>query len=252
MTLFQALLIALIGYLGSIYGTFLFGTVGGWNGIGRPIVAGAIIGAIMGDVRNGILIGAAIQALYVGLVTPGMSVPGDVNFASFIGIPLALAGGASSEYAVGISVPLSLLGVAATYSVASFNAVFVHLQERWISEGKLKAAARIPIYSNISEFVVRFFPIFFACYLGADYMPGLIALIPEWLANVFQVLGGILPAAGFGLLIKFTLKKNVELLFVIVGFIMMAVLNMPIVAVTFVALFIAYVDYLGSRKEGAC
>ena len=42
MTLFQALLIALIGYLGSIYGTFLFGTVGGWNGIGRPIVAGAI------------------------------------------------------------------------------------------------------------------------------------------------------------------------------------------------------------------
>ena len=165
---------------------------------------------------------------------------------------LEVAGGASAEYAVGISVPLSLLGVAATYSVASFNAVFVHLQEKWISEGKLKAATRIPIYSNISEFVVRFFPIFFACYLGADYMPSLIALIPEWLANVFQVLGGILPAVGFGLLIKFTLKKNVELLFVIVGFIMMAVLDMPIVAVTFVALFIAYVDYLGSKKEGAC
>lgn len=249
MTLLQAFLIALLGYLGSIYGTFLFGTVGGWNGIGRPLVAGAIIGAIMGDVKNGILIGAAIQALYVGLVTPGMSVPGDVNFASFIGIPLALAGGASSEYAVGISVPLSLLGVAATYSVATFNSVFVHLQERWISEGKLKSATRIPIYSNISEFVVRFFPIFFACYLGADFMPQIIALIPEWLANVFQVLGGILPAVGFGLLIKFTLKKNVELLFVVAGFIMMAVLNMPIVAVTLIALLIAYIDYLGARKE---
>lgn len=70
MSLIQALLIALFGYLGSIYGTFLFGTVGGWNLIGRPIVAGAIIGVIMGDVTNGILIGAAIQALYVGLVTP--------------------------------------------------------------------------------------------------------------------------------------------------------------------------------------
>ena len=79
MTIFQALLIALLGYLGSIYGTFLFGTVGGWNMIGRPIVAGAVIGFIMGDVRNGIIIGAAIQALYVGLVTPGMSVPGDVS-----------------------------------------------------------------------------------------------------------------------------------------------------------------------------
>lgn len=243
MTIFQALLIALLGYLGSIYGTFLFGTVGGWNLIGRPIVAGAVIGFIMGDVKNGIIIGAAIQALYVGLVTPGMSVPGDVNFASYIGIPLALASGASAEYAVAISVPLSLLGVAAIYSVATFNAVFVHLQERWIAEGKLKQAARIPIYSNISEFIVRFIPIFAACYFGAEFVPKLIALIPESLADIFQVLGGILPAVGFGLLIKYTLKSNRQLLYLLIGFIMIAVLHMPIVAVTIVALFIAFIDY---------
>ena len=137
MTLLQALLIALLGYLGSIYGTFLLGTVGGWNMIGRPIVAGALIGLILGDVKNGVLIGAAIQALYVGLVTPGMSVPGDVNFASYIGIPLALVSNASPEYAVGISVPLSLLGVAAVYSVATFNAVFVHLQDALEYGGRL-------------------------------------------------------------------------------------------------------------------
>lgn len=252
MSLIQALLIALFGYLGSIYGTFLFGTVGGWNMIGRPIVAGALIGLIMGDVKNGIIIGAAIQALYVGLVTPGMSVPGDVNFASYIGIPLALASNASAEYAVAISVPLSLLGVAAIYSVATFNAVFVHKQEKWIAEGKLKLATRIPIYSNISQFVVRFVPIFVACYFGADYVPKLIALIPEELGNVFQVLGGILPAVGFGLLIKYTLKQNRELLYVLVGFIMIAVLKMPIVAVTILAVFIAYLDYqITSRKEQA-
>ncbi|WP_072523972.1 PTS mannose/fructose/sorbose/N-acetylgalactosamine transporter subunit IIC [Clostridium sp. Marseille-P3244] len=248
MSLIQALLIALLGYLGSIYGTFLFGTIGGWNGIGRPIVAGAIIGLIMGDVKNGILIGAAIQALYVGLVTPGMSVPGDVNFASYIGIPLALAANATPEYAVGISVPLSLMGVVAIYGVATFNAVFVHKQEKWIAEGKLKQAARIPIYANISEFVVRFFPIFLACYFGADYISGVIEMIPEWLGTIFQVLGGILPAVGFGLLIKFTLKKNIELLFVLVGFILMAVLNMPIVPITVIALFIAYIDYKGTQK----
>lgn len=250
MSLIQALLIALFGYLGSIYGTFLFGTVGGWNMIGRPIVAGALIGLIMGDVKNGIIIGAAIQALYVGLVTPGMSVPGDVNFASYIGIPLALASNASAEYAVAISVPLSLLGVAAIYSVATFNAVFVHKQEKWIAEGKLKLATRIPMYSNISQFVVRFVPIFIACYFGADYVPKLIALIPEELGNVFQVLGGILPAVGFGLLIKYTLKQNRELLYVLVGFIMIAVLKMPIVAVTILAVFIAFLDYqITSRSK---
>ena len=235
MTLLHALLIALLGYLGSIYGTFLLGTVGGWNMIGRPIVAGALIGLILGDVKNGVLIGAAIQALYVGLVTPGMSVPGDVNFASYIGIPLALVSNASPEYAV--------------YSVATFNAVFVHLQDRWIEEGKLKQATRIPIYSNISQFVVRFIPIFLACYFGADYVPKMIALIPDQLGVIFQVLGGILPAVGFALLIKFTLKKNIELLYVLVGFIMMAVLKMPIVAITVLAAFIAYLDYLRCVKQ---
>lgn len=251
MTLFQALLIALIGYLGSIYGTFLLGTVGGWNMIGRPIVAGAVIGFILGDVSGGILIGAAIQALYVGLVTPGMSVPGDVNFASYIGIPLALVAGATPEYAVGISVPLSLLGVVAIYSVASFNAVFVHLQEKWIEEGKLKQAARIPIYSNISQFIVRFFPIFFACYFGSGLVTQLVDIIPPQLGDIFQVLGGILPAVGFGLLIKYTLKQKRELLFVLIGFIMVSVLKMPIIPVTVVAAFVAYIDYLCHEKKQA-
>ncbi|MDF9825740.1 mannose/fructose/N-acetylgalactosamine-specific phosphotransferase system component IIC [Breznakia sp. PF5-3] len=249
MTLIQALLIALFGYLGSIYGTFFFGTVGGWNMIGRPIVAGAIIGLILGDITNGIMIGAAIQALYVGLVTPGMSVPGDVNFASYIGIPLAMVSGASAEYAVAISVPLSLLGVAAIYSVATFNAVFVHRQEKLIAEGNIIQARRIPIYSNISQFIVRFIPIFIACYFGADYVPKLIALIPEQLGTVFQVLGGILPAVGFGLLIKYTLKQNHELIYVLVGFIMIAVLKMPIVAVTILAVFVAYMDYQITAKK---
>lgn len=251
MTLIQALLIALIGYLGSIYGTFLFGTVGGWNMIGRPIVAGAVIGLILGDVKGGILIGAAIQALYVGLVTPGMSVPGDVNFASYIGIPLALVAGATPEYAVGISVPLSLLGVVAIYSVASFNAIFVHLQEKWIKEGKLKQATRIPIYANISQFVVRFFPIFLACYFGSGLVSSMVEAIPPQLGDIFQVLGGILPAVGFGLLIKYTVKENKELLFVLVGFILVAVLNMPIIPITVLAVFIAYIDYQCRAKKQA-
>ncbi|WP_456075059.1 PTS mannose/fructose/sorbose/N-acetylgalactosamine transporter subunit IIC [Holdemanella biformis] len=251
MTLLQALLIAIFGYLGSIYGCFLFGTIGGWNMIGRPIVAGLVIGLILGDVKTGILIGAAIQALYVGLVTPGMSVPGDVNFASYIGIPLAMVSGSSPEYAVAISVPLSLLGVVAIYSVATFNAFFVHKQDKFISEGKIAQATRIPIYAQISQFLMRFVPIFLACYFGSGFVTEMVNMIPEWMGNFFQVLGGILPAVGFGLLIKFTLKQKRELLYVFTGFICIAVLKMPIVAVTIVGIFVAYLDYmiLAGKKE---
>lgn len=249
MELWQALLIALLGFLGSIYGTFCLGTMGGWNTIGRPLVAGALIGLILGDVKTGILIGAAIQGLYIGLVTPGLSMPGDVNFAAYIGIPLAIVSSASPEYAVSLSVPLSFLGVAAVYIVATVNVFFVHKQDKWIKEGKLNLANNIPIISTITQFLVRFLPIFLACYYGSDLVTKLVTLIPESVGNIFIILGGMLPAVGFGLLIKYIMKDLSEILYFFIGFILFAVFNVPIVAATIIALFLALIDIKYTHTE---
>ena len=62
MTLFQALLIGLFAYLGSKRTPWFFGVTGGWNMIGRPLVAGLIVGIILGDVTNGVIAGAMVQA----------------------------------------------------------------------------------------------------------------------------------------------------------------------------------------------
>ena len=94
MSIFQALLLALFGWMSSIYSPVLMGSLGGWYTLGRPLVSGMVIGIILGDVQTGIIMGAAIQMLYIGLVTPGGAMPADVNFASWIGIPLAMVGGA--------------------------------------------------------------------------------------------------------------------------------------------------------------
>ncbi|SHH45470.1 PTS mannose/fructose/sorbose/N-acetylgalactosamine transporter subunit IIC [Sporanaerobacter acetigenes] len=242
MSFFQAFLIALIGYCGSIYGPWLLGTMGGWYTIGRPLIAGAIIGAILGDIKTGILIGAAIQALYIGLVTPGLSMPGDINFAAYIGIPLAIVSGASPEYAVSLSVPLSFLGVAFVYLVVTVNTVFVHKQEKWIEEGKFKLANAVPVFGNITNFIVRFFPILLANYYGAPYISKLVSIIPESLGNVFIVLGGMLPAVGFGLLLKFMLKDNIEILYFLFGFVLVSVFKISIIPATIIALLFAYMD----------
>lgn len=52
--------------------------------------AGLVCGLILGDVRTGILVGAAMQLLYIALVTPGGTVSADVRAVSYIGIPLAM------------------------------------------------------------------------------------------------------------------------------------------------------------------
>ena len=79
MSLFQAILIGIFAYLGSKRTPWFFGVTGGWNMIGRPLVAGLIIGLILGDVRSGVIAGAMVQALFIGQITPGGAMPADVN-----------------------------------------------------------------------------------------------------------------------------------------------------------------------------
>lgn len=242
MTLIQAVLIALAGYLSSNYSPWVFGQLGGWYTMGRPLIAGLIIGIILGDIQTGILMGAAVQTLYIGLVTPGLSMPADLNFAAFMGIPLAMVAGATPEYAISLSVPLSFLGVSLVYVVATTNVFWVRKQESWIEEGKINHASNIPMYASVVQFVARFFPIFVACYFGQDFIIMIVENIPEWTGNAFVIFGKMLPAVGFAMLLRFVLKKNIELVYFIVGFIMIAILELPIIAATAIACFLGYLD----------
>ncbi len=242
MNLFQAILIALFGYLSSNYSPWVFGQLGGWYTMGRPLVSGFIIGIILGDIQTGILMGAAVQTLYIGLVTPGLSMPADLNFAAWMGIPLAMAAGADTEYALGLAVPLSFLGVSLVYVVASVNVFWVRKQEQWISEGKIQKAANVPVYASSVQFLARFVPIFLACYFGQEFITNLVAAIPTWLGDAFVSFGKVLPAVGFAMLLRFVLKKNMELLYFLVGFLMIKVLGMPIIAATIAACFLGFLD----------
>ena len=88
ISLFQAILLGLCACLSSMPG--LGGTTFGNYTLGRPLVAGLVVGLILGDIRSGIIIGAAIQVIYIALVTPGGTVSADVRAVSYIGIPLAI------------------------------------------------------------------------------------------------------------------------------------------------------------------
>ena len=90
---------------------WLIGTSGGWYGIGRPLVAGTIVGIILGDVSAGVLAGVAVQAIFLGQITPGGAVPSDLNLASWVGIPLAIVAGGTPETAVALAIPFGAIGV---------------------------------------------------------------------------------------------------------------------------------------------
>ena len=88
INVFQAALLGLFACLASMPG--LGGTSIGNYTLGRPLVAYLIVGLILGDMTLGIIVGMAIQVVYIALVTPGGTVSADVRAACYIGIPLAM------------------------------------------------------------------------------------------------------------------------------------------------------------------
>ena len=67
ISMFQAILLGLFACLASLPG--MGGTTVGNYTLGRPLVGGLVVGLIMGDIQTGIIVGAAIQLVYIALVT---------------------------------------------------------------------------------------------------------------------------------------------------------------------------------------
>lgn len=241
MTLLQAFLIGIFAYLGSKRTPWFFGVTGGWNMIGRPLVAGLIIGIILGDVRNGVIAGAMVQALFIGQITPGGALPADVNWAAYVGIPLALAAGGTGEQAVALSVPLSMLGLGLFNFIMTINAYFPHMGDKAADRGDGAGIHKATYLAAVPSFILRGGSAFILCYLGTPLAEMLINNMPEIALHFFEVAGKMLPAVGFAMLLKQSLRRKWMITLFLLGWILIGSTSMSVTALAIFATALAFV-----------
>lgn len=241
MTLLQALLIGLFAYLGSKRTPWFFGVAGGWNMIGRPLVAGLIVGLILGDVQTGVIAGAMVQALFIGQITPGGAMPADVNWAAYIGIPLALAAGGTGEQAVALSVPLSMLGLGVFNFIMTINAMFPHMGDKAAAKGDGAGIHRATYLAAVPSFILRAGSAMLICYLGTPLAELLINSMPAGMLHFFEVAGKMLPAIGFAMLLKQSLSKPWMMVLFLLGWILIGSTSMSVTALAIFATALAFI-----------
>lgn len=251
MSLTQALLIGLFAYLGSKRTPWFFGVAGGWNMIGRPLVAGLICGVILGDVTNGVIAGAMVQALFIGQITPGGAMPADVNWAAYIGIPLALAAGGSGEQAVALAVPLSMLGLGLFNFIMTINAYFPHLGDKYAEKGDGRGIQMATYAAAIPSFILRFGSAALICYLGSGVTTALLNNMPELLLHFFEVAGKMLPAIGFAMLLKQSLAKTWMIVFFLMGWVLIGSTTMSVTALAIFATAVAFMFVMAQGNASA-
>ena len=245
MTFIQAATLAIFCYLGALTTPWALGTAGGWYVITRPLVAGLISGLVLGDVQTGVLIGIAVQAVYIGLITPGGTVPADLSFVSYLGIPLAMVAGATPEIAVSLAVGFGVVGVAAWQLLSVGNAAWANLGDRYAEKGDLDGIIRINYLAQIGTFVLRGILPFFILFYGAGVADSLVGFLDQipWLTGFLGVLGGALPAIGIAILLFQIATTNVMLVWFLLGWVLVAFLKVPTVGIAVIGALIAVIYY---------
>ena len=247
MSIFQAILLGLFGWLTNSRTVFpLFG----WYTWGRPLLASVIIGLIMGDLNYAIKVGAAVQAIYIGLVTPGGGWFPDMTFATWIAIPLCVSAHQTPEFALALAAPIGVITSFGVTLLETLLLYWVHVLDRKIEQKDFQGINTTFILGQSFNFILRFVPIFAANYFGSELLMKAQNIIPTWLTPLLGVFGGIMPLVGFSILLKMMMKNWFQIVYFLLGFVLITVFKVDITTVLIIACVLALVDFNSSKVEG--
>ena len=251
ITLLQAFLIGVIYYFGFV-GTPWFLLLGGISIVQKPLVAGVLVGIILGNPVQGAIVGAAVQMPFIAYIFAGGAKPNDPGLAGTLGVALALAANLDPESAVAISVPIALIGTIINVVRMTLDVTFVHMIDAAAARGNMKQAVFLHIVPpQILCFVLCVVPVTLGCYYGVGAVSNIINIMQGRPLYTLQVIGGVLPALGIAMNLR-TLDRPVTLIWFIFGFILSAYLGlgaMPIAIIGFVIAFF-YVQLEMKAEEG--
>ncbi|MBP1042295.1 PTS sugar transporter subunit IIC [Vagococcus sp. BWB3-3] len=239
ISLLQAFLIGLVYYLG-ITGTPWLSTLGTISFIQKPLVAGTVVGFILGDPIQGVIIGSAIQLPYIAFISAGGTAPVDPGLAGTLGTALAMAAGVDGATAITLAIPIGLLGTIIWVAHMTIDVFFVHMADKAAEEGNLERINFLHVVPpQIVLFLMSVIPVTLAGYFGAGVVTSLIGYLEGTPLHVLQVIGGLLPALGIAMNLRSINRPN-TLLFFVTGFIMFTYLSLDIIVIAILGGIIAY------------
>jgi len=227
----------------------------GFTVLYRPLVAGTLVGIVMGRPGEGVAIGANINVLYLGWISAGGSLPGDPGLAGYLGTALVLGSGLDVDGALALAAPLGLLG-GLTWSLRmSLCSIIPHWADRFAEEGDIDGVARSNyVYSQPFLFVIYAIPVMLAAYLGSAAVGAALNWIGAnaiWVMNGLFAASGMLSALGIALNLKFLFQGNVWPYFFI-GFTVTSLMggDVNLLVMAIIGACVAYVHVLFTQGLG--
>lgn len=223
--LVQAVMLGLIAGFAILDGRIL-----GQLMLDRPIVTGTLVGLVLGDVKSGIIIGAQLELIWMGIAGIGAATPPDVVTGGILGTAFAILSGNGAEVALAVAVPVAVLAQSLGVLVRIINSYFVQKANLYAKNADFRGVTIMMWIPVLLFFLSTFIPTFLAIILGADAVTTLINSVPKIILDGLRVAGSLLPAVGFALLMDMLLSRKMAVFF-FVGFLLASYAGLDITAI---------------------
>lgn len=231
-----------------------------WQCFNRPIVVAPIMGLVLGDIHTGIIMGASLESIFMGISAIGGSVPADALSATVIAVTYTIVTGADVEMGLAIALPIGTAMASLGGMLTPIFASFAPYWERLAISGKPKT---FMAQNLLFSFTIMQLPNVLAMFLGLAFgiegLNNLLGTLPPFIMTGLGAASGMMIAVGFAILTSMIWSGKVGC-FYFVGYVLAKIVKLDSLSIAIIGAAIAitmffvdkqFIDFKNSFKPAA-
>ena len=176
----------------------------------QPIVSGAVIGAILGDLPTGLVVGGTYQLMTIGNMPVGGAQPPNAVIGGVMAVVFAIGSGMDVNAAMGLAVPFAVIGQYMVTLLLTVMSPMMSVADKMAEKGDHKGIVRL------NWLAMGALGVLFAvdCTLGlvggkaaGDALNAAFDAVP-WLMAGLGAAGGMMRFVGFATLLRIMLSND--------------------------------------------
>ena len=217
----------------------------------QPIVTGAVVGAILGDLPTGLVVGGTYQLMTIGNMPVGGAQPPNAVIGGIMATVFAISSGLDTTAAVGLAVPFALIGQYMVTLLFTVMSPIMSVADNMAEKGDTKGIVRLN-YLAMGALGLLFAIVCIAGLIGGSALGNTLdklSLDFAWIMNGLGAAGGMMRFVGFAILLRIMLSNDLWGIY-FVGFALATIIGFipelsgsALILIAFVGVAIALNDF---------
>jgi PTS system N-acetylgalactosamine-specific IIC component len=176
----------------------------------QPIVAGAVVGAILGDLRTGLIVGGTYQLMTIGNMPVGGAQPPNAVIGGIMAVVFSISSKLEPAAAVGLAVPFALIGQYCVTLLFTVMSPLMSKADKYAEKADANGIAKIN-YGAMAALGVFFAVVVVIGLIGGSAAGDTLSKLSEqyaWIMAGLSAAGKMMRYVGFAILLRIMLSND--------------------------------------------